>query len=164
MDNFYEQLITAKGAASYKIANIAFYVLIGLAVLFMGMSIIFSIFYIVLAAGTFFLKKRLYIEYEYVFTNGEIDIDKILEMKKRTKAISFSIKDIELMAPEGSDFIRDFNNKPAKLLSLCPKNTDKKIYIAMLTSGMKRLQIRFIPDEKFISLCYKYNPRAVKKA
>lgn len=164
MDNFYEQLITAKGAASYKIANIAFYVLLVLAAVFMAMNIVISMFYIVLAAVTFFLKKQLYVEYEYVFTNGEIDMDKILEMKKRTKAISFSIKDIELMAPEGSDFIRDFKNKPAKVLSLHPKNTDKKIYIAMVTGGMKRVQLRFIPDEQFISLCYKYNPRAVKRA
>jgi hypothetical protein len=117
-----------------------------------------------IAVGCFFGKKKLYVEYEYVFTNGEIDIDKILEMKKRSRVLTFNVKDIELLAPEDSYYIKDFSNKPSKVISVYPKTSNEKVFVAMITGGTERVQLRFVPDEEFINLCYKYNPRAVKKS
>ncbi len=162
MDNFYEQLITTYKTTTYKIVNASFYIFGFLALITLSALPIFGAC-VVLSAVAFFGKKKLYIEYEYVFTNGEIDVDKIVEMKKRSRALSFNIKNVELLAPEDSSSIKDFANKPDKVLDLYPKTTDKKMYVAMVTGGNERVQIRFVPDEEFLNLCYKYNPRAVKK-
>lgn len=162
MDNFYELLVSTKKSLTYKIANISFYVLILLAVMFMRYIFVFLL-YAVLALAAFLIKKTLYVEYEYIFTNGEIDVDKILEMKKRKRVITFNIKNVELLAPEGSAYLKEFYNKPSKVLSLYPKDNSKQVYVAMVTGGNQRLQLRFVPNEELLDLCYKYNPRAVKK-
>lgn len=163
MENFYEQLETTYKTGAYKFVNGLFYFFGVLALLTLSVNWVFFIVFILLAVGAFFFKRTLYIEYEYVFTNGEIDVDKIIEMKKRSRAFSFDIKSVELLAAEDSTHVKDFGNKPSKVLNLFPKTTDKKIYVAMVTSGTERAQVKFTPSEEFIDLCYKYNPRAVKK-
>lgn len=163
MDNFYEQLVTTYKTGAYNLVNAAFYVFGVLALLILSVNLILFVIFLLLAVGAFFLKRRLYVEYEYVFTNGEIDIDKIVEMKKRSRVFSFDIKNVELLAPEESQYVKDFANKPTSILNLYPSTADKKVFVAMITGGTDRTQLRFVPDEEFINLCYKYNPRAVKK-
>jgi len=93
MDNFYEQLVTTSKSSSYKMVNGATYVFAVIGIASFSANIIFAVLLIGLAAACFFYKPRLFVEYEYQFTNGEIDIEKILEMKKRSKITSFHIKE-----------------------------------------------------------------------
>lgn len=165
MDNFYEQLVTTFKTTKYKMANSGVYVFLVLGFLAMILgSVIPSLLLLALSGGLFIFKKKLFVEYEYEFTNGDIDIDKILEMKKRTRVISFNIKEVELIAPENSTYVKDFSNKPEKVLNFYPSTANTQIYVAMVTGGNERVQIRFVPDEKFLNLCYKYNPRAIKRS
>lgn len=164
MDNFYEQLEKSKESTKYKVANSGTYIVGVLGLLMVGSAMLIpGVVLIAAAVGLFFFKKNLYVEYEYNFTNGEIDVDKIFEMKSRKRAITFSVKDLELLAPENSNYVKDFANRPDKVLNLYPKDTDKKVYVAMLTGGPERAVINFVPNEEMLELCYKYNPRAVKK-
>ena len=162
MDNFYEQLITTHKTTAYKLVNAMLYIFGGLSLITLG-SIPIFVTCLILAVAAFFLKKKLYVEYEYAFTNGEVDIDKIVEMKKRSRVLTFSVKNVELIAPENSQYVKDFSNRPNKVLSLFPNTTDRAVYVAMVTGGNERFELRFVPDEEFLNLCYKYNPRAVKK-
>jgi hypothetical protein len=163
MDNFYEQLVTTSKTIKYKTAGIASIVLciMGILAEIVG-QLIPGIIVIALAALLYYNKKIFYVEYEYVFTNGEIDIDKILEKNSRSAAVSFNIKDCELMAAENSDSIKDFSNKPKKVLSLYPETYKGTIYTAMITGGANRFQLNFAPDNEFLQLCFRYNPRGVK--
>lgn len=166
MDNYYEQLVTTGKTSKYKIANGATYVFGVLGILFVGgggVGLVMGLVLIAIAAGLFFLKRNLYVEYEYGFTNGEIDVDKIYEMTRRKRAYSFSVKDLELLAPEDSYHVKDFANKPDKVYNFYPPTVDKKVWVAMVTGGTDRAQVRFTPNEELVELCYKYNPRAVKK-
>ncbi|MFL0268513.1 DUF6106 family protein [Candidatus Clostridium radicumherbarum] len=163
MDNFYEQLAATYKTGTYKLLNACVYFFGALAVISMAVIPVF-ILSLLIAIACFFGKKKLYVEYEYAFTNGEIDIDKIVEMKKRKRVMNFQIKEVELLAPENSYYVKDFLNVPNDIVSCYPKTTDKDIYVAMITGGNKRVKLRFTPDEEFLSLCFKYNPRAVKKS
>jgi hypothetical protein len=163
MDQFYEQLMVGKKTTVYTLANLVVYVFGIVGLLFFVASPIIGLILILIAVGSFFYKKNLYVEYEYDFTNGEIDIDKILEMKKRKRVITFSIKDVELLAEENSTIVKDFSNKPSDIATFLPSGYAGKVYAAMLTNGAERKMIRFAPNDKFLDLCFKLNPRAVKK-
>ncbi|MBU3227152.1 DUF6106 family protein [Clostridium algidicarnis] len=165
MDNFYEQLLTTKEHFAYKIANVLMYliVILGVAGLILGKFLLFIVF-VLTAVGIFFFKKNLFIEYEYIFTNGEIDIDKIFEMKKRKRIISFNIKDVQIIAKDNSQYIKDFINKPNKVINLYPPNYNGEIFVAILNKGAETIMIKFAPDEKILNLAFKYNPRAIKKS
>lgn len=162
MDNFYEQLVATHKTGIYKLMNIGVYIFGLLSIISLALLPVFII-NILIAVACYFGKKKLYVEYEYAFTNGEIDIDKIVEMKKRKRVMNFQIKEVELLAPEDSYYVKDFSNKPSNIISFYPRATDKKIYVAMITGGNNRAILKFVPDDEFLDLCYKYNPRAVKK-
>lgn len=162
LDKFYEQLITTTKTKSYNLVNSLVYILGLAAILFASYSIIFGIMLAVVAAVCYFGKKYLYIEYEYNFTNGEVDIDRIYEMKKRKRVVTFQMKAVEIMAPESNTQVKDLINKNVKVENLYPKTSKAQIFSAVVASGAQRIGIRFVPDEEFLRLAYKYNPRAVK--
>ena len=164
MDNFYEQLEKTEETGNYKTIKIVMYVFGVIALLCLSTALIIPcIISILIAAGAFFMKRKAYVEYEYVFTNGVIDIDAIYEQKKRKRLVSFDAKDMEILAEANSNYVKDFSNKPDKELSCFPAKTSKIVYVAMITGGVERLQFIFTPDKRFLDLCYKYNPRAVKR-
>lgn len=60
--------------------------------------------YVIAAAIDFVVIKLLWnrvaTEYEYCFTDGQVDIDAIYSQKTRKRQISFDCKDIAMMAPK----------------------------------------------------------------
>ncbi len=57
-----------------------------------------------LGTGTVFIMmfRERHIEYEYCFTNDEIEVTKIINHKRRRTAISFNMNNIRFIAPEDS--------------------------------------------------------------
>ena len=48
--------------------------------------------------------KFQYVEYEYSFTNGELDIDKIMAKRKRKRVVETEYRKIKVMAPYTQEF------------------------------------------------------------
>ena len=44
-----------------------------------------------------FLFRRLDLEYEYLYVNGDLDIDKIMGKQKRKRVFSMNVNDLELL-------------------------------------------------------------------
>ncbi|MGV8982632.1 DUF6106 family protein [Clostridium sp.] len=163
MDHVYEQLVTTYKTAAYKTINAATYIFAIMGLLAFSINLIFVIVLLCLAIGSFFVKKRLFVEYEYQFIQGEIKIDKIIELKKRIKVVTFNIKEVGLLAPEGSDFVKDYSNKPNSIVKCYPNTSEEMVFVAMIMEGNNKMQLMFVPDEKFLDKCFKLNPRAVKR-
>lgn len=102
MDNFAEQLIKRNETSADKTKRIALVVggilltlvFVAVGVLFMGtaFSLIGFVLAVVSGYGTFFVVQSTYVEYEYIFTNGELDIDKIVAKKKRSSLLSVEVR------------------------------------------------------------------------
>ncbi len=102
MDNFAEQLVKRIPSSSDKTKKIMIY---AGGILVTVLLIIFSIMQLgsflstlglIIAAGagygTFFIGQNTYVEYEYAFTNGELDVDKIIAKKKRKPMLSVEVR------------------------------------------------------------------------
>lgn len=167
MDYFYEQLVTTKKSIIYTMTRIFFFVFIAIALIFISSfnvtGFVMGGIFAALAVGFFFLKQKLYVEFEYIITNGSVDIDRIIEANKRKRLIEFNIKDVELLGREDSDEVKSFQNKPNKKLDCIASSNNDKIYVAYLTMGEERCTIRFTPNQKFLDICFKFNPRGVKR-
>ena len=97
MDNYYEQIVEKKKTG----ADIAKMILVSLALVLgasacMFASIFFGLtFLVVIAVGLLFLAVWLIsgmnIEYEYIITNNEMDIDKIIGRRKRKRMITVDL-------------------------------------------------------------------------
>ena len=96
MDTFFEQIIAVKknGKAVAAIIGIwlAAFIVCFLLIMFMGFLGTFSL---LLAAGALFgaykLCTRFNLEYEYIVTNGTMDIDKIINKSSRKRILSFEL-------------------------------------------------------------------------
>ena len=106
--------------------------------------------------GTVISRRNFSIEYEYIFTNGQLDIDIIKGKAKRKSLLSFPVRIIEHMAPynganmserEEIDIIHDENR--------CGK------YYADFSQNGTAYRLLFQPPEKILENIKKYNPRNV---
>lgn len=170
-DNFYEQFVPGHENTAYRMANIEMKISMVLGALFLLSTAILGLLGLILCVvcaimyfAMIVLKRKIYVDYEYEFTNGEIDIVSIGDKIKRKTIITFNIKDVELLAAKDSYEIKDFSNKPDRILKCYPNDTNEKVYTAILNGDGGHAQIEFIPDEEFLNLCFLKNPRAVKKS
>ncbi|MBQ8296359.1 MAG: hypothetical protein IJX77_01085 [Ruminococcus sp.] len=102
MDNFSEQLVKREPTSSDSMKKILIYgggivltiVLIAAALLLLGTmwSMLLMILAVGAGYGTYFMGQGTYIEYEYTFTNGELDIDKIVAKKKRHNLVTAEVR------------------------------------------------------------------------
>lgn len=65
-----------------------------LAFLFIGISPLFIVLCAAAIYGGVYLTKKLNVEFEYIFTNGEIDVDMITAKSDRKRMSTFNAKDI----------------------------------------------------------------------
>lgn len=162
MDRYYEQLTSAYRSKLYDMYG---FLMIVMAVIFV-LFIFNSLFPVAIIAGGlgvlfFFLRQKEYVEYEYVFTNGDVDIDIIMAAKKRKRLVSFDIKSVIAMAPVGS-YSLDGAPKGKKLIAY-PKNNKEKVFITIVNKDNAVIEVHFTPNEEFVNLCFRTNPQNIKK-
>ncbi|MDE5771035.1 MAG: hypothetical protein K2I06_05310 [Ruminococcus sp.] len=102
MDNFAEQLVKKNETSSDKtkrlLMTVGGTVLTVVLALFGFLTLgnpVLSLLGFLLAVGagygTFFIVQSSHVEYEYAFTNGELDIDKIIAKRKRKSLLSIEV-------------------------------------------------------------------------
>lgn len=170
MDKYYEQLTQAYRSPLHAVYTVLIYICAAFFLLTLfslalfaniGVGIIIAAFFLGIGILSFFQKQKKYVEYEYIFTSGDVDIDRITEAKKRKRVISFNVSDLYMLAPEGSYYL-DGTPEGKKVIAY-PKNSSEKKYIAIVNKNGAVNHIYFIPDEEFIDACFRSNPRNVKK-
>lgn len=65
---------------------------------------------IALGVVSFLVIPRFDLEYEYLYVNGDIDVDKIMSKQKRKRCASYSLENMELMAPSNSHALDSVKN------------------------------------------------------
>lgn len=111
-----------------------------------------------------YLLRRFNIEYEYTFTNGDLDIDKIINKSKRKHVLTISVNDILVMVPvNNSDYAKEVEDY-TKLYDFSSGTVKENTYAAIIRSGTDG-KIKFIiePNEKMFKAIRSYIPRKIRK-
>ena len=66
------------------------------------------------AVGAYFVYLNASIEYEYLYVDKEISIDKVLAKSRRKKAGSYSLEQMEIFAPLNSHRLDSYRNRQLK--------------------------------------------------
>ena len=111
----------------------------------------------------YFKMPALDLEYEYLYVNGELDVDKIMSKMKRKRVGSFDIDKADLIAPYKSHELDCYkHNKDLKILDYSSGEENANVY-AMITKGEKGLQmVLFEPSQSVLNDMRRIAPRKVK--
>lgn len=111
-DLYQEILVQRKTPPVNRLIKGAMYAVavIGLLIGFMGFWPLF-ILAVVMIAAIWFWAPKLEVEYEYLYVNGELDIDAIYSKQKRKRIAGYDMQELEMLAPSNSHALDSYLNK-----------------------------------------------------
>lgn len=169
MDIFIEQLVKKKKGAKEAVMVIAS-IIGGLILIFLSLQLVVIPFLgtfvlLIVAAivfGIYLLVTSVNLEYEYIMTNGEMDVDKIINVRKRKRMVSVNAREIEMLAPASDHaFHGIMMNKEIKKIYACDSADSKDLYFILFKNGDNKTALLFNPNEKVLNSFKQFNPRNV---
>ena len=111
----------------------------------------------------YFFVPTFDLEYEYLYVNGELDIDKIMSKQKRKRVARYDMKNVELVAPKISHDLDSYkNNKNLKVRDFSSQDENAKVF-GMVIKGDKAMElVYFEPNDAILKDMQRIAPRNVK--
>ena len=117
---------------------------------------------IALAVVCCFLVPGFDLEYEYLYVNGELDIDKIMSKQKRKRVFSGDISALELMAPSQSHELDHYRSRSdIKAKDFSSGKQDAKTFTMILKKEQGIEMVTFEPSDIILKDMKRMAPREV---
>jgi hypothetical protein len=108
-----------------------------------------------------FGKDNLRVEYEYSFTNGVVDIAKVINNRRRRELISFKTREVELVASVDDPKLNGIKSRPNLKKISAVLNGDSAVYFASFRKNEVQYLVYFEPSADFLKMMRIYNERNV---
>ena len=119
---------------------------------------------LLLYIGFYFVHKYNYIEYEYTWIEGQLDIDRIYAKSRRKNVAKIEVEDLLVIAPEGSRDVSNYERDSSVSVKDCSTRLpENKKYVAVYKDDKGTHRIIFEPEENILDLISIRNPRKVIK-
>lgn len=164
-DSYREVLVKRETTTGDQVKKAA---LIGGTVLLLAAGFAVSPLFLLAGLGlvilSVFFIPRMDLEFEYLYVNGELDIDKIMAKQKRKKCGSYDMNLLELMAPSDSHALDEFlNKKDGKIKDFTSGKTGVSSYTMVFNLEKGREIIKIEVDEAFAADIRRIAPRKVQQ-
>lgn len=166
MDVFIEHLVKKKptGAdTAKKVGLILAVVLIALICFTIGFAFLGPIALLLIFGacyGAYWLISGMSVEYEYILTNGEIDVDKIVAQRKRKRLVTVSAKTFEAFGPyKAAEHVN--RNYDSRILACESEESDGVFCAEFHHATLGHCLLVFNPDDRIIQGIKSYLPRTV---
>ena len=166
-DVFKEQLVKRKKTPRDKVLTYAamFVCVFICVILFLPIQFFVVPLGMLLWIGARYLLSFLNIEYEYIFTNGDLDIDRIYDKSRRKRIYSGDVKNIEIMVPINDNGYEGSFKKAEKKFDCTSGTYGDNTYKFMVLYKEKNYNIIFEPNDMLLNSMAPYlgQQRLVKK-
>ncbi len=160
-DSYVECLVKKETSTIKKLARLVLIMLTVVFALLTFMGLILA-FFVALGAGigAYFVYLHTDLEYEYLYLDKELTIDKIMAKTKRKKVETFDIERLEIIAPIKSYHLDGYKNRIAKTVdySIGREEQPDKRYV-MFYDGNKKIILS--PSEDLLKAIRTVAPRKV---
>ena len=112
-----------------------------------------------LGALTYFVHRSVNLEFEYLYVNGDLDIDKIMGKAKRKRVFSASIGELEVLAPSDSEEVKRM--KVDKTLNFSSFVAGSKTYDLIVQQNGQKIKVIFEPNDTILNGYKMLAPRKV---
>lgn len=138
----------------FLIMMTAVFLLIGL-IYFVGLIVA-----VVAGIGAYFATMNANLEYEYLYVDKEISIDKVMAKSRRKKAGAYSIEQMEIFAPLNSHRLDSYRNRDAKTVDYSSgiAAQPERRYMMVCNGGTR---VILEPNEALIKAVQNVAPRKV---
>ena len=103
--------------------------------------------------------QNLNVEYEYLLVDKIFSVDRILNKMRRKKAAEYTLEDIQVIAPENSGRIREYDNQVKKVSDYTSGDAGAVRYAFIYTKSGAGEQVLFEPDDKMLRCIKQMAPR-----
>jgi len=153
-DVFKEQIVKRKQTTKNTIIRILLIFVVAM-VFFISFALGLGPLAVLLTAGAIFgalyIHSFFIVEYEYIFTNGDLDIDIIYNRSRRKRVFSAHVNTIEVMAHvEDNNHIREFDSSQ-ETRDYSSGTVGESTYAFLTPIGGKRLKVVIEPNEKMLA-------------
>lgn len=160
---FIEQLV--KKEKSGKDVAIKGLIIFGAVVLTIASFLLGGLAVFIAAAvwfGAWFLLQKTNKEFEYIFTNGDIDVDTIYSKARRKKSFSANVRDFEIVAKVTDQNHAGELKNFEQVLDFSSGTNEKNTFAGIMIYKGKRTKVLFEPKEKILEAMKYYIPRQLK--
>lgn len=165
MDTFFEQIVSIRKSGKALIIGISVWIfallIIAFLFLFAGSLVgpFLAILIIGVGYGAWWLTSKLNIEYEYIVTNGEMDIDKIINKSARQRVSSFKLINVERVEKYNPNLLLNVNRQ--NVVFACNQGDPNAYLLVASREDTKVNYIVFSPNEKVREAIKKSLPKFV---
>lgn len=161
-DTYVECLVSRKPSALMKFLKILL-IMLCVAFLFVGFAfgMPLAIFLVIPFGGlAYFVSLKANIEYEYLYLDREISVDRISGQSSRKRIATYEVDRMEIIAPIKSYHLDDYKNRQCKTVDYSSgiEGQPDKRYVFFYEGNTK---IVFEPSEELIKAVYNVAPRKV---
>ena len=159
-DTYVEYMVARKPSVIMKFLKILLIMLTVVFVLIGFFNFIALIIAAAAAAGAYFASLNADIEYEYLYLEREISVDKVMAKSRRKKVGTFSVEQMEIFAPLNSHRLDSYRNMNTKTLDYSSgiANQPERRYM-MIYNGNTKVILE--PNEEMIKAVQSVAPRKV---
>lgn len=161
MDVFCEYIVKAKRKPVHNVITVLGIILtivliyLSLPILASPLSSVALLLDAAIIYGLYILITHFNIEYEYILTNSELDVDKIIAKRKRKRVFSMNVKDFEVLEPVDS-------NKNYQNILDCSSKNNQDLYYGIFSKDSKTQTLIFNPPLKMLENMKQYSPRTIR--
>lgn len=160
-ESYVECLVKAKSKTMLKLLK---YLLVGLTAVFVLLMLMGAVVAILAGAvtgvGAYFLSLYSDLEYEYLYLDKELVIDKIMAKSKRKRVATYQVDRMEIMAPVHSYRLDNYKNRQVKVRDYSiGEELKPDLRYAVYYEGGEKLILS--PSEEMIKAIRNVAPRKV---
>lgn len=128
--------------------------------MFLTMNVILMILAVVTGVGAYFVNLFTDLEYEYLYLDKELVIDKVMAKSRRKRVATYSLDKVEILAPIKSYHLDNYKNRNAKVKDYSIGIEEKPdLRYAMYYEGGEKLLLS--PSPEMIKIMKNVAPRKV---
>lgn len=141
-----------------------YYISIVFLVICFLLGVMFPLFF---APGAMFLFMMLWIrsfmnlEFDYTYTNGELDIAKVKSGSKRKELVSIAQGELVVMAPSHTDPVKSYIGRKMKTYDCTSHDAGMKYYVLIFRKNGREMKLLFQPNDEIIDRIKRTNTRIV---
>ena len=165
MDTFFEQIIAIKktGGKIFGLFGLWFLAfLICVALFLFGGAFLGSLVPIVIFGvlfGAYKLSGTFNIEYEYIITNGTMDVDKIINKNSRKRMTTFELSGVSRLEKFNPHILNTVDKKT--LVVACNLDDTNAYYMVCEREGKGAIHLVFSPDDRIKGAVVKFIPKFI---